>query len=49
MFREENQVADALAKEGSKLTDANSFAFWRVPPLFVSTTLEADKVGTSFI
>lgn len=47
-FREENKMADALAKEGSKLKGANSFIFWSIPPFFVSAELEADKTETSF-
>ncbi|KAH0688972.1 hypothetical protein KY289_016330 [Solanum tuberosum] len=48
-FREENQVADALAKEGSRMQQANCFVQWTVPPLFVLTKVEADKVGTIFV
>lgn len=43
-----NQVADILTKEGSKLDMTNSFLLWVVLPLFVVGKLEADKVRTPF-
>ncbi|WMV53491.1 hypothetical protein MTR67_046876, partial [Solanum verrucosum] len=48
-YREENQVADTLAKEGSRLKEANSLILWTTPPLIVSSRIEADKVGTLFV
>lgn len=47
-FREQNQVADGLAKGGAMMKEANSYVLLEVPPLFVSTKIEADKVGTLF-
>lgn len=41
-----NQVADMLAKQGSRMSEANYFVHWTVPPLFVARKLE---VGTLFI
>ncbi|KAG5570259.1 hypothetical protein H5410_060025 [Solanum commersonii] len=41
-----NQVADTLAKQGSRMSEANYFVHWTVPPLFVARKLE---VGTLFI
>ncbi|KAH0683486.1 hypothetical protein KY290_022104 [Solanum tuberosum] len=48
-FRETNRVADALAREGSKTVQDNSFLCLDVPPLFVLDALEADKEGTFFV
>ena len=48
-YREENQVADTLAKEGSRLKEANSLILWTAPPLIVSSRIEADKVGTLYV
>ncbi|KAH0665960.1 hypothetical protein KY285_027166 [Solanum tuberosum] len=48
-FRETNQVADALAKEGAKMDHINSFLCMEVPPVFVSKKLEADKEGIPFV
>ncbi|KAH0705371.1 hypothetical protein KY290_010065 [Solanum tuberosum] len=48
-FRETNQVADALAKEGAKMDQINSLLCMEVPPVFVSSKLEADKEGTPFV
>ncbi|KAG5582172.1 hypothetical protein H5410_052799 [Solanum commersonii] len=49
VFRETNQVADALAKEGTKMDQINSFLCMEVPPVFVSKKLEAGKEGTPFV
>lgn len=42
-FRESNQVADALAKEGARLKQANNFFCMEVPPVFVAKKIAADK------
>ncbi|WMV20669.1 hypothetical protein MTR67_014054 [Solanum verrucosum] len=41
-FREQNQVTDCLATEWAKLTKANSFVLWAVPPFCVKKKLDAD-------
>lgn len=41
-YHKENQAADSLANEDTKLIMINSFLLWVVPPLF------ADKAGTLF-
>jgi len=46
---EENQVEDTLAKEGSRLKEANSLVLWTTSPLIVSSIIEADKVGTLYV
>ncbi|KAH0640052.1 hypothetical protein KY290_037340 [Solanum tuberosum] len=47
-FREANRVADAVAREGSKTSQDNSFLCLEVPPVFVVEKLEADKGRNSF-
>lgn len=42
IFKETNQVADALAREGTILTQPNSFLYCEVPPVFVLKKLEAE-------
>ncbi|WMV51752.1 hypothetical protein MTR67_045137 [Solanum verrucosum] len=49
VFRETNQVADALANEGAKMNQINSFLCMEVHPVFISKKLEADKEGTPFV
>ncbi|KAG5629777.1 hypothetical protein H5410_001494 [Solanum commersonii] len=44
-FKETNQVADALAREDAKMDQVNSFLCMKIPPMFVSTKLDADKEG----
>ncbi|KAH0699427.1 hypothetical protein KY290_014244 [Solanum tuberosum] len=47
--REQNQVADKLAKEGARLMQGNTFVEWITPPDFVLKTLHADKDGVPFV
>ncbi|KAH0673419.1 hypothetical protein KY284_024506 [Solanum tuberosum] len=47
--REQNQVADKLAKEGARLMQDNTFVEWIAPPDFVLKTLHADKDGVPFV
>lgn len=48
-YREANWVIDALAKEGAKLTNENSFLCLKVPFVFISRKLEIDKSRTFFV
>lgn len=48
VYREANNVADALAKEGAKLYSLDQITTWTVPPFFVREHLDADKHGTLF-
>ncbi|KAH0641622.1 hypothetical protein KY289_032596 [Solanum tuberosum] len=48
-FREANRVADALARDGSKINQANLFFCLKVPPVCVLEKLDADKGGTIFV
>lgn len=47
-YREQNQVADLLAKEGASNPVTNNPTILLVPPLFVRKTVWADNVGTMF-
>ncbi|KAG5589952.1 hypothetical protein H5410_040466 [Solanum commersonii] len=42
-------VAGCLAREGAKLTKANSFVLWAVPPLCVKKKLDADTAEILFV
>ncbi|KAG5627463.1 hypothetical protein H5410_012681 [Solanum commersonii] len=42
-------MADTLAKEVSRLKEANSLVLWTAPPFIVSSKIEADKVGTLYV
>ncbi|WMV59693.1 hypothetical protein MTR67_053078 [Solanum verrucosum] len=47
--REQNQVADKLAKEGARLMQGNIFVEWITPLDFVLKTLHADEDGVPFV
>lgn len=47
VFREQNQVADILAKEGAKKEDVSNTTIFVVPLAFVEQKLVADTLGTS--
>ncbi|KAH0658744.1 hypothetical protein KY289_027492 [Solanum tuberosum] len=49
VFREQNRVADALAKEGTKVEVFDEPTILIVPPLFVQKEVEADTLGTMYI
>lgn len=42
-------MADALAKEGSKLVKENIFLWMEVLPVYVTSVLEVDKGKTFFV
>ncbi|OIT33838.1 hypothetical protein A4A49_56177, partial [Nicotiana attenuata] len=42
-YREQNQVADLLAKFGSQLESSTGLIVYTQPPRFVTTTLEVDR------
>lgn len=48
-FREQNRVADLLARNGQMLIDDKLFEEWTVPPTFVLEALQVDKEGTSVV
>lgn len=47
-LREQNRVADSLAKQG--ISDAQNAALqvFKVPPLYALETFKADRLGTYF-
>ncbi|KAH0746607.1 hypothetical protein KY290_008317 [Solanum tuberosum] len=47
--REQNQVADRLAKEAVKLKENIDFVEWLAPPMFIMKNIDADKEGVTFI
>ncbi|KAH0642618.1 hypothetical protein KY285_033492 [Solanum tuberosum] len=47
--REQNQVADRLAKEAIKLKENIDFVEWLAPPMFIMKNIDADKEGVTFI
>lgn len=48
VLREQNQVADAMAKVGTMRMDYSITTLFVVPPMFVSKQLKADTQGTFF-
>ncbi|KAF3617414.1 hypothetical protein FXO38_33996 [Capsicum annuum] len=49
VFRERNQVADCLAREGKKVIEFIVTVSLKVPSMFVQEALDADILGTFFI
>ncbi|WMV59385.1 hypothetical protein MTR67_052770 [Solanum verrucosum] len=49
VFREQNKVAEALAKEGTKKAIFYEPTILIVPPVFVQNEIEADTLGTSYV
>lgn len=49
VFREQNRIADALAKEGAKMEGFDDPTFLEVPLMCDRGPLHADIVGTTFI
>lgn len=48
-YREQNQVADTLAKEGRNHPHYGAPHILLVAPLYATTVIEADSRGTTFI
>ncbi|KAH0658361.1 hypothetical protein KY289_027109 [Solanum tuberosum] len=48
VFREQNKVADKLAKEGAKTGDAGQPIFFDIAPAWVEDELQADGTGTIY-
>lgn len=49
VYREQNKVADALAKEGMKKQVFENVEILIVPPVFVQKMMEADTLGAIYI
>ncbi|OIT37952.1 putative ribonuclease h protein, partial [Nicotiana attenuata] len=47
VYREANRAADLIAKNGSSLTTFGSLTTYLIPPTFVISILERDKLGTT--
>lgn len=48
VYRDRNKPADLLAKERGKKLSVGSPSILIVPPGFILTTIDADKLGTSY-
>lgn len=48
-FREENRLADRLAKEGTQTLFVDEAIFVEVPPMYAIELLETDIRGTTFV
>ncbi|OIS97736.1 hypothetical protein A4A49_62525, partial [Nicotiana attenuata] len=49
IYREQNMVADALAKEAAKKVFLNKSRILSVPPMFVNDIFWADTLGTESV
>lgn len=49
VFREQNRVADTLAKEGAKLIDPGNTLFFVNVPMHVKPLFDADAAGQSYV
>lgn len=49
VFREQNQVADALAKEGKRRSDYGNTTLFIVSSTFVDRQHQANILGTSYV
>ncbi|OIT07030.1 hypothetical protein A4A49_62861, partial [Nicotiana attenuata] len=49
IYREQNRVADALAKEATKEVFLNKSRILSVPPMFVNDIFWADILGTELV
>ncbi|KAH0653167.1 hypothetical protein KY290_031457 [Solanum tuberosum] len=47
--REQNQVADRLAKEAVKLKENIDFVEWSAPPMFIMKNINVDKKGVTLL
>uniref|UniRef100_A0A3Q7G4T2 Uncharacterized protein n=1 Tax=Solanum lycopersicum TaxID=4081 RepID=A0A3Q7G4T2_SOLLC len=49
MYREENRVAEELAKEGARQSLLEETTLLEVPPVYAIEAVQTDTLGTTFV